>query len=339
MGFTVETWEPGYGSASRDDLDEVQGATVDASVEVDPETWAPIRPHPGSAPSELVFVDGVQRIDCRLWIDTPQGSALGLCTTIGAGAVRCIPGRAEVIDTRVERAVFTSPEAVQRRDAPGGAGDHPGLGDEVLAATGAGEPIRYRVRPVRGVEESATYQAINDAMADLEEAVSEALATEGELVVYDGPLRSRRHLNGAGYVKTQRIQYLDGPTQAVVARLGPGERTPLFAIGDPRPRWSWYLRLPVNQAHALDGVVRVELPRVDGAGVNDAAARADAISAALPRFASEPHREARAPQNLYPIAGLEHQLRRRLGDPHVLERALRRASLGADATRRSRWSA
>ena len=48
----------------------------------------------------------------------------------------------------------------------------------------------------------------------------------------------------------------------------------------------------------------------------------------LPRFASEPHKDGRAPQNLYPIAGLEGELRRRLGDPHLLERGLRSASAG-----------
>ena len=43
----------------------------------------------------------------------------------------------------------------------------------------------------------------------------------------------------------------------------------------------------------------------------DAIARAELVSACLPRFASQPHNEARAPQNLYPIAGLEGVLRRR----------------------------
>ncbi len=53
------------------------------------------------------------------------------------------------------------------------------------------------------------------------------------------------------------------------------------------------------------------------------------MSAVLPRFASEPHKEPRAPQNLVPIAGLEHRLRHRLGDPLVLERALRVAAAAA----------
>jgi hypothetical protein len=46
----------------------------------------------------------------------------------------------------------------------------------------------------------------------------------------------------------------------------------------------------------------------------------------LPRYASERYKEPRAPQNLYPIAGLERELRRRLGDQRLLYRALRVAA-------------
>ena len=48
-------------------------------------------------------------------------------------------------------------------------------------------------------------------------------------------------------------------------------------------------------------------------------------------FASEPHKDARAPQNLYPIAGLERELRHRLGDQAVIYRALRLASSAVPA--------
>jgi hypothetical protein len=53
---------------------------------------------------------------------------------------------------------------------------------------------------------------------------------------------------------------------------------------------------------------------------------ANTAAAALPRFASEGHKDSRAPQNLYPIGGLERELRRRLGDQQLLYRALRVAA-------------
>jgi hypothetical protein len=63
----------------------------------------------------------------------------------------------------------------------------------------------------------------------------------------------------------------------------------------------------------------------------DAVALADTVGATLPRFASQPHNDPRAPQNLHPIAGLERELKRRLGDRDLLERALRQAAAAAAA--------
>ena len=47
----------------------------------------------------------------------------------------------------------------------------------------------------------------------------------------------------------------------------------------------------------------------------------------LGRFASTEYKDGRAPQNLYPIAGLERELRRRLGDQQLLYRSLRGAGM------------
>ena len=48
----------------------------------------------------------------------------------------------------------------------------------------------------------------------------------------------------------------------------------------------------------------------------------------LGRYASEPYKDPRAPQNLYPIGGLERDLRHRLGDARLVFRALRVAAAG-----------
>jgi hypothetical protein len=53
---------------------------------------------------------------------------------------------------------------------------------------------------------------------------------------------------------------------------------------------------------------------------------ADLAQVTLVRYASAEYKDARAPQNLYPIAGLERELRRRLGEPALLYRALRAAA-------------
>jgi hypothetical protein len=162
--------------------------------------------------------------------------------------------------------------------------------------------------------------------AELEAAEAAAAPGDVDLVVVDGPLRGRQHLSGAvGYVKTHHVTYLPPELNAVVARLGPGERTPLFRLGTDWSRISWYFRLaPTAGGSPWAGVVRAECSAT--VPVPEAAVLADIVTEALPRFASAPHKDSRAPQNLYPIAGLERELRHRLGDPQLLYRALRVAA-------------
>jgi hypothetical protein len=71
-------------------------------------------------------------------------------------------------------------------------------------------------------------------------------------------------------------------------------------------------------------VVRLEMG--SGPGVTAVAAVADRLAVSLGRFASAEAKDPRAPQNLYPVGGLERELRRRLGDPALLFRALREAA-------------
>jgi hypothetical protein len=163
------------------------------------------------------------------------------------------------------------------------------------------------------------------AEAELDAAEAACAESDVDLVVVDGPLRGRQHLSGAvGYIKTHHVTYLPPELNAVVGRLTPCERSPLFILGTSWSRLSWYFRLPATGASPWSGVVRGECSA--NLAPADAAALADRVTTALPRFASEAHKDGRAPQNLYPIAGLERDLRHRLGDPQVLYRALRLAA-------------
>lgn len=335
MKFAVESWDPAYGvSADEQSLEEVR-EPVDLDVEVSAEAWAPLSPDGGSPPSAVLFIDGVRRIDARVWLSAdgpghvPPSDRLafdglasgglaspgiafpGMCATVAAGMVRSDPEGARIVAARVERALYTAaPDA-----------------GPIVTRHGT-----YELRPIvsrsstddrPGAADAPLHLAIHNHMTALETSLV-VDSDRRELVVFDGPLRGRDNVAGVGYIKTQHVQYLPARQHAVVGRLAAGQRTPLFCIGGRFTRWSWYLRLPGPVAHALSGVVRLELPGI-GTAV-DAAARADAISAVLPRYASEPHKDARAPQNLHPIAGLERELRRRLGDLRLLERALREAS-------------
>jgi hypothetical protein len=141
----------------------------------------------------------------------------------------------------------------------------------------------------------------------------------------DGPLRGRTHLDRTiGFIKTHHTTYLPPEQAAVVGQLAEGQRTPVFTMGTSWRRDSWYLRLPGAGGAPWAGVVRLEcaaeLP------VPEVTRLADLSAQILPRLASSPHKDPRAPQNLVPIGGLERELRRRLGDPGLLYRSLRAAA-------------
>ena len=107
-----------------------------------------------------------------------------------------------------------------------------------------------------------------------------------------------------GFVKSHDTTYLDSTLGAVVGGLAAGERTPVFRIERPFPVYSWYLRLP----GAIGGTVvggRADRVRRRAARPRPRSRSADLAQVTLVRYASAEYKDARAPQNLYPIAGLE----------------------------------
>lgn len=305
MQFSVESWAPEYGTAA--DATQMEEATtaVDPSIERSLDAWSPITPDPTvERPVRLLFVDGVRRIDASIWVTTGDSTRAGVCASVAAGSVLCTPGSATIHEVRVLRGLFAGPCA----------------GAETIEIPPHGV---YEAFPCSGDAPEDLYLGIHQQMTQLEATI--AAAHDADLVVFDGPLRGRNDEFSVGYVKTQHVQYLPTELLVVLNHLGPGQRTPLFLIGaSTATRFSWYLRLPGPMSQPLSGMVRCEMMAVGS--VQEAMRRADAISLVLPRFASEPHKDPRAPQNLYPISGLEQRLRHRLGDTLLLERALRRAA-------------
>ncbi len=294
MKFAVESWDPSYGVPVEEAGLEPTDTTVDASVEVETAHWRPIQPDASGAPQTILFIDGVRRIDSRVWITESDAVLPGVCATVAAGAVRCELSASTVESVLVERGLYTaatSAEPIVAATRRGQAGPSE-AGPGEAGPTGV---VRYEMHAASGSDDAALYGAVHHHMTELEKVVSDEVG-ESELIVFDGPLRGRNAALSVGYVKTHQTLYLEPAGQKVVAELQPGERTPIFAIGDPVARWSWYLRLPGPLSHPMSGVVRLELPGLGDPG--SAAERADAVSAALPRYASEPHKEARAPQNL-----------------------------------------
>ncbi|WP_433826705.1 hypothetical protein ACQP2E_32035 [Actinoplanes sp. CA-015351] len=313
----VDAWDPSYGASYEggegggDGPASSSSQQVDVDVEVPAAEWAPIDVSSSVRAPDVVFlVDGVRRNDAGLWTAEEDGTSYaGLAASYAAGVVRCdlARGVAEMAGARVARGLFTA---------------SPTVGD-LLAGT-----VKYEVHRVSGTGEASKLPAaVQPPLTALEIEISAAARDGGsdgaDLLIVDGPLRSRRQLpRTIGYIKTQQKQYLPAAQQAIVPRLRPAQRTPVFKIETVWGGWSWYLRLPGSSGAPWSGVVRVECsPELSP---DQAIELADLSGVTLPRLASSAYKDPRAPQNLVPIAGLERRLRGMLGDARVLHRVLAR---------------
>jgi hypothetical protein len=299
--FSVDPWDVEYGTSVELAESESAGRIV-TDVEMPAGEWRPVDAPSGVTADCILFVDGVRRIDARVWID---GDQPGICASYAAGVVRC-DGRAEIVDIAVGRGMFST--------AP-------------TAADIVTLKAEYPARMAASSDIAGLMLAVHERMAECEVLLA-SRAGGADLIVIDGPLRGRAHIDRAvGFIKSHAVRYLPEELHTLVGTLGAGQRTPVFTIGSTWSRHAWYLRLPGPSGSPWSGIVRCECS--PDLAPDAAVELANVTAAVLPRFASEPHKDTRAPQNLYPIGGLERELRHRLGDQALLFRSLQRAAAAA----------
>jgi uncharacterized protein len=283
------------------------------AVDPTPETsdWRPIGA-PATAPfPTLWFVDGARRIDTRLLAMSGHELVHGLFGTLAVGAVRVAEGRAAIERVEVKRLLILGAGFSQAREIAVG-----------------GQRLQFEGLSTAANGPAEVLAALQNRMRETEARLAEALPGAGACLFADGPLNyvsgGSREL--AGIVKRVHMPYLAPEHFQLVARLAPGTRTPLFSILESgRERYSWFLRigLPRPVDHPLAGLVRLEV--AGAAGLERAVAIADTSASQLVRFASSPTRDPRAPQNLLPVGALEAELKRRMGDPWLVRRAIEQA--------------
>lgn len=309
--FHVEGWSPEYGTPL--ETDDTMPSPEDVVLDVETTDW---RPMPGRLdppePKTVAFVDGVRRIDARLTLDDPfTGPVPGLCGSFGAGAV---------VWDREKRHSAVAAESVRRLAVLS-----EGRGDQF---PNVGLGLRYTTDAIPGRDPGDLVQLLQNHMRNEEGRLAVRLAEAGHLVIADGTIKALEARPIVGYIKRHFRTYLPNEESNVIRQLSAGERTPLFAYDvEGYERYSWYLRLAeLAGGHSWTGVVRCETMATLPLGT--AIRLADQSAALLPQVASEPHRDPRAPQNLVPIGALEQHLRRLLGDPGLVYRALREALHG-----------
>lgn len=326
MTWRLEAWNTAYALPER----AVQGGDPEAGgdrawareVRADFEgDWGPRRPTPldPACWPRLLFVDGRQQVEALL---ADEAGRPALLATVVAGAVVRDGGGIRPAGEPLKRHLLLH-------------------GGERGADVALPEGLRHYV-PL-GFPHADVAQLrhrLTEAMRRLEVALVNRLAEAGEegLTVLDGQLFPgeapfRRPGQVLGYTKTQAASYLDPSRQALLGRLEPGERTPVFFLRGlarcrPLDVFSWYLRLPLRPArpyHPSAALLRVETPAADAV---QAVALADLSVSVFCALASSPARDPRAPQNLIPVGGLELWLGRYLGQPEVVRRQIARALFG-----------
>jgi hypothetical protein len=303
----ADPWAPDYGMGFDAAGEEPAGA-VDTAVETG--EWSKPAPVPQPDGCPVWFVDGVRRVELRLVAQDSGRRAAGLFGSYAVGTVIC-DGKATFGEHRVSRAIVLGGGLVPSR-VEVSAGQH---------------QLTFDPATEQGPDHNASLAGLQRLMREAEANLATRTALpEDAVAVIDGPLHYYDEPGDSvvGMIKRFVRQYLGPEEEALLSRLAPGERTPVFALLDlaESPRWfSWYSRIaPVRPPwHDHAGLVRCEVGA--GVGVARAIELAGVVTAQLPRFAGRAW-DPRTPQNLAPVGALEGGLRHRMGDPRFIRRAL-----------------
>ncbi len=255
-------------------------------------------------------MDGVRRVELRLVAQDSGRRAAGLFGSYAVGSVIC-DGRSTFGEHLVCRSVVL-------------AGGLPAQRVEVSAG---GQRLVFDPSTDQRHDPNAPLDRLQSLMREAEAALAARTALPaGAVALIDGPLHFYEEPSDSvvGVIKRFVRQYLGPDEEALLTRLEPGQRTPVFALLDlaENPQWfSWYSRIaPIRVPwHDHAGIVRCEV----GAAVGPARAvdLAEVVTGILPRFAGRAW-DPRTPQNLAPVAALETWLRHRMGDRRLIRRAL-----------------
>lgn len=305
--LTFDPRPPAYDSVTEATPADDTSVVVDDAIEC--AEWRGITPPDGTFPPPA-FVDGVQRIDARFAADGDGWPIPGVLASYAAGGM--CPSSADPL-----RLPLVERVAVLARGA------RPG---KIVARISSGE-VMWQPASAPGDDADALSSAVMHLRADLEAKVVRRLSTEHDgLTVADGRLPPDMGGNVVGLIKTLHTMPITDPAKLdVLASLRRGQRSPLFLRRrSDREYYAWFvcLRTAARYEHPFSGLALLEM---DAESRDEAVRAANATAALLPRYASTPQRDARAPQNLLPVGQLERALRHRLGDALFVHRLLREA--------------
>ena len=304
--FFLDPWPPDYDSAIQ--IDEADTYTPEIDLKVESPAWKAIQCHPPGSRLLVCFVDGVRRVEARVISQEADQIIYGLFGSAGVGTVLCRDGLAEMAFLSVRRYLIIGHQK-----------------DRSETLTIGGASLSFEGFPIATNTPIETLAALQNLMRTAEAELGQSLLSDDKCVFVDGPLTYYSMAKQAlvGIVKRIHRLYIPRECVSLLAELRPRERTPLFLIRDNKlNRYSCFVRLaqPRMTEHPLAGIVRLEVrAAVDLARI---ISLVNYATYELPRFASSPIRDPRAPQNAVPIGALEDELKRSLGDAILIRRAI-----------------
>ncbi len=303
MRLRLDPWPAEFDSPLA--IEEAASTTRQIDAAVEREEWAAM-PACGAGAS-CCFVDGVRRVEARVLGDNSGALVHGLLGSLAAGFVRADGSTAQFGGIHVHRYLIL------------GKGEAQSISLQI-----GGQSLDFLAHSTAHNSPDGVLAELQSLMRMAESRIAEQLASQHGCVFVDGlSYRATGRHNVIGVIKRILEPYLPPDQFALVETLHKGERTPLFRIVDPTyERYSCFLRLAVPRPfeHPLAGVVRIEIGAA--VGIERATSLATLAAGMLPRFASSPMRDPRAPQNLLPVGALESEMRRRMGDTTLIRRAI-----------------
>lgn len=314
LALRVDPWASEYESALQLD-EEPDDHAPEVIINVETDEWKLVEDiEVVPLPSPVAFIDGVQRVELQVLADHEGNRVYGAFASVGVGAVFADEGEPSLAPERPQRALALSSRA----------------SDEPRTIPCGSTSLLFNVCSGTKPGHAGVREALGDYRRECETRLGRALVERNyPLVIVDGRLGFPPAGGYAvGLTKTLHRIYPPAPQSNLIAELHPRTRTPIFQISYKDALYSWYTRLaePRPIDHNLAGVVRLET--MASIGIEAAVHLADLTTVHLPRFASSPIWDARAPQNLYPFAALEQRLRHELGDHAWVRRAIESHIMG-----------
>lgn len=315
MRIALDPWGSDYASQFAVPSEVDDDLSVQALEErIEERPWAPVPRRAVPLPAMTAVVDGVMRSDASAMVMEGDRRALALFGCYATGAV--------VINSRVE----VVQQGVVRLFIAGGNWSEP---QNIYVSANDTASLCYQGQSSQADTYDSLREDLMKAMRQSEARVAESLPAEDSLILADGNLTFNRDSSSVvGVIKTIHRMYLSAKKAAILERLCPGERTPLFRIvggrkGDAYNVFTCYLRLSQPQLIELPfaGVVRLEVK--EKLGPQRAVALLEQAAVQVCALASRAPKDPRAPQNLIPVGGLERHLRHRLGDAQLVLRRIK----------------